>query len=51
MLPVLLKHGFPMIWVLLFLSAVVIYVFIERASIITAPKSTPLNSSTGFETS
>jgi biopolymer transport protein ExbB len=29
-LPVLLKHGFPMIWVLLFLSAVVIYVFIER---------------------
>jgi biopolymer transport protein ExbB len=31
MLPVLLKHGFPMIWVLLFLSALVIYVFIERA--------------------
>lgn len=31
MLPVLLKHGFPMIWVLLLLSAVVMYVFIERA--------------------
>jgi biopolymer transport protein ExbB len=30
MLPVLLKHGFPMIWVLLALSAVVLYVFVER---------------------